>query len=62
MYIIATEAKMEEKVKYVNESSVSCLGGFGELGHPLVYLEIKKDEDSVICPYCSLKFILRKNK
>ena len=39
-----------------NEARVSCNGGGGPLGHPQVWLNISND-GSVICPYCSQKFI-----
>lgn len=44
---------------YVNSRKVSCDGG-SDSGHPLVYLEIK--EDSVVCPYCSKTFTVKKAK
>lgn len=36
---------------------VSCDGGGGALGHPLVYLEMGED-DFVECGYCDRRFIL----
>ena len=35
---------------------VSCNGGGGALGHPLIWLNIGED-NSVTCPYCSRHFI-----
>lgn len=49
-------------VKEVEERTVSCDGGGGELGHPKVYLEIKPNESSIICPYCSTEFVLKTKK
>ena len=37
---------------------VSCDGGGGALGHPLVYLNLGTAGE-VECPYCDRKFILR---
>ena len=36
---------------------VSCNGGGGALGHPIVYYEMGKD-DMVECRYCDRRFIL----
>lgn len=53
-----------EKIENVASRHVSCDGGSGALGHPKVYLEIKKDNNSIDCPYCGKKFVIndRKNK
>ena len=40
-----------------HDTSVPCNGGKGPLGHPLVYLSIKK-EGYVDCPYCGRRFQL----
>lgn len=37
---------------------VSCNGGGGALGHPLVYMEMGSD-DYVVCKYCDRKFVLK---
>jgi uncharacterized Zn-finger protein len=42
----------------VEDTRVSCDGGEGSLGHPLVYLEMG-DDNFVECPYCDRKFVLR---
>ena len=42
----------------VNKNNISCDGGT-DFGHPLVYLNLKKN-GKIICPYCSRKFILKK--
>ncbi|MEM9939480.1 MAG: zinc-finger domain-containing protein [Pseudomonadota bacterium] len=42
----------------VESRKVSCNGGGGALGHPLVFYEMGKD-DAVDCMYCDRRFILR---
>lgn len=37
------------------ETTVVCEGNEKTLGHPRVYLDLKK-EGFVVCPYCSKKF------
>lgn len=44
---------------HVNSKKISCEGGSKISGHPLVYLDMGKD-DSIICPYCSKFFTIRK--
>jgi len=39
---------------------VHCDGIGVALGHPRVFLSIKPGEDDVVCPYCSRRFVLRK--
>ena len=41
----------------VKTLEVSCDGGVGPLGHPLVYLRIGA-EGWVECPYCDRRFVL----
>ena len=41
----------------VTTPEVSCDGGVGPLGHPLVYLRIGA-EGWVECPYCDRRFVL----
>jgi uncharacterized Zn-finger protein len=36
---------------------VHCDGGGGPLGHPAVYLHIG-EENEIVCPYCSRRFVL----
>jgi uncharacterized Zn-finger protein len=43
----------------VDSHEVYCDGGSVELGHPRVYLHIDADEGKVVCPYCSLTFLLK---
>ena len=50
---------MENKdVIYTDNYKVKCEGQEDDLGHPLVYLEIK--EEQITCPYCSKIFKLKK--
>ncbi|AHC73615.1 hypothetical protein P856_394 [Candidatus Endolissoclinum faulkneri L5] len=44
----------------VNEYSVKCDGGDELMGHPRIFLEIAKEENKVICPYCSKIYIINK--
>ena len=39
--------------------STACDGGKGALGHPKVYLKMRPEESSIICPYCSKNFVLK---
>lgn len=48
------------EVVIVNKTEVSCDGGNGPLGHPLVYLNIS-GKGEIDCPYCGKKFILKKD-
>ena len=41
----------------VTTTDVSCDGGGGALGHPLVYLKIGP-QGWVECPYCDRRFVL----
>lgn len=41
----------------VTKTRISCDGGGGALGHPLVYLTIGP-EGWVECPYCDKRFVL----
>ncbi|WPY00160.1 Zinc-finger domain protein [Candidatus Trichorickettsia mobilis] len=43
-------------------SSVSCAGKEVPYDHPKVYLEIDTENGSIVCPYCSKKFILKDNE
>ena len=45
----------------VDERKVSCNGGGGALGHPIVWYEMG-DDDMVECKYCDRRFILRGGK
>lgn len=47
---------MELEKIYTNEARVSCDGGGGALGHPLVYLKMGTD-GQVGCPYCDKLYI-----
>ncbi|MBT6122613.1 MAG: zinc-finger domain-containing protein [Candidatus Puniceispirillum sp.] len=39
-----------------SQQRVSCNGGGGALGHPLVWLTLGTD-DKVVCPYCSRTYV-----
>ena len=41
-----------------DNTRVACDGGGGALGHPKVFLEMG-DENSVECPYCDKRFVLK---
>jgi len=41
-----------------DNTRVACDGGGGALGHPRVFLEMG-DENSVECPYCDKRFVLK---
>ncbi|MFN3211491.1 MAG: zinc-finger domain-containing protein [Henriciella sp.] len=45
----------------VDERKVSCNGGGGALGHPIVWYEMG-DDDMAECKYCDRVFILRGGK
>ena len=51
----------EPEVIYVDQRKVSCNGGGGALGHPMVWYEMG-DDDVVECKYCDRRFILRGGK
>ncbi|MCI4643821.1 MAG: zinc-finger domain-containing protein [Hyphomonadaceae bacterium] len=42
----------------VETRRVSCDGGGGALGHPVVFYEMG-DEDFVQCKYCDRRFVLK---
>lgn len=46
------------EILHVSSKKVSCSGGKDASGHPLVYLDMGK-EDYVICPYCSKYFTVK---
>ena len=46
-----------EETIIVEQSSVSCDGGGGALGHPKVYLAIGEGGE-IVCPYCSRTYKL----
>ncbi len=51
-----------EQPQYVDQTTISCDGGGGPLGHPKVFLKFGSgDENSdgeIVCPYCSARFML----
>lgn len=48
-----------DEVVYTDTPKVSCEGGKGALGHPLVYLDMT-GKSEIMCPYCSKRFIWQK--
>lgn len=46
----------DEMTIMTTKARVSCNGGGGALGHPLIWLNMGSD-DTVTCPYCSRHFI-----
>lgn len=49
-----------QETVYTHTPKVSCDGGKGALGHPLVYLDIT-GKSEIYCPYCSRHFILQED-
>lgn len=47
-----------KEIIYVDKNKIKCGNTDDNFGHPLVYLEIKKEQ--VVCPYCSKIFQLKK--
>jgi len=43
----------------VDAATIACDGGGGALGHPRVYINLRKDGTGE-CGYCDRKFVLRK--
>lgn len=60
-----TEAKSPSfeapEIILTDDHKVSCNGGGGALGHPIVWYEMG-DDDMVECKYCDRRFILRGGK
>ncbi len=46
----------------VNDRRISCKGGEGAFGHPLVYLSIDLKHNEIFCPYCGNHFIYKADK
>lgn len=51
---------MQEYVEMIKtvSPSVSCAGKESPFDHPKIYLEIDQAIGSIVCPYCSKKFVL----
>ncbi len=51
---------MEKQVEVVTVETpeVICDGGAGALGHPRVFLHIRREEGRIGCPYCSRLFVM----
>jgi uncharacterized Zn-finger protein len=45
------------EIIHVTKPVVGCDGGGGALGHPLIYLNLTRDQ-VVECPYCSRRYVL----
>ena len=56
-----TPSYQEPETILVDSRKVSCNGGGGALGHPLVWYEMG-DEDCVECMYCDRRFVLKGGK
>jgi len=54
-----TETAHPPETEIVNQRRVSCDGGGGALGHPLVWYTIG-EEGWVQCGYCDKRFVLAK--
>ncbi len=50
---------MVMNVVEVESLRVMCDGGSSTLGHPRVFLTIKQEIREVVCPYCSLRYVLQ---
>lgn len=50
----------EPEIIYVREQRVSCNGGGGALGHPLVYYTLK--DGAAECGYCDRRFVFDPEK
>ncbi|WP_138381034.1 zinc-finger domain-containing protein [Luteithermobacter gelatinilyticus] len=55
---MSPDAILNQDIVLVDDHRVSCNGGEGPLGHPLIYLEMAGRKE-VTCPYCSRKFVTR---
>ncbi|HKL64559.1 MAG TPA: zinc-finger domain-containing protein [Roseovarius sp.] len=47
------------ETRIVDDYRVACDGGEGALGHPRVWLQIRRETGYVECPYCDAKLIHR---
>ncbi len=48
----------DSKITQVNSKKISCDGGDDKSKHPLVYLNMDKN-DSISCPYCGKIFAIK---
>jgi len=55
----AKPATPDPEVIYTDKRRVSCNGGGGALGHPVVWYSLEDDEAE--CGYCDRKFIYKSN-
>lgn len=56
-----TPSYQEPETILSDSRKVSCNGGGGALGHPVVWYEMG-DEDMVECMYCDRRFVLKGGK
>jgi len=57
---MSNTATAAPEIVETTKTRVSCDGGEGALGHPLVYLSIDENDGYVECPYCDKRFNLVK--
>jgi uncharacterized Zn-finger protein len=58
----APEISVTEQISVASDTTrISCDGGGGALGHPQIWLNLKKQtpdgQAEAICPYCSRHFV-----
>jgi len=53
----ASPAQPVERI-FTSAERISCDGGGGPLGHPIVWLTLGTG-DEITCPYCSRQFVRR---
>lgn len=53
-----TQTAPPPEILIVDTRKVSCDGGGGALGHPMVWYEMG-DEDFIECKYCDRRFVLK---
>lgn len=49
----------DPEIVYTDERRISCDGGGGALGHPIVWYSL--DDGEAECGYCDRKFIFKAN-
>jgi uncharacterized Zn-finger protein len=55
---LKNQPESKSEIVYSTSKKVSCEGGKGASGHPLVYLDMGKEE-FITCPYCSKYFVMK---
>ncbi len=61
MNVLVNPQNSPLEILHVNSKKVSCDGAKGASTHPLIYLDMGKN-DFVVCPYCSKFFTVKKQK